>query len=139
MGNFRLFQQARSEVIVKYTNCNLLEHEWTRTVQNDEKNKKIRTLKLGKILLVLIKKRVYLKWFSLQFGFCGINMIKFLFNICGFFIVSFKDHLRLWLIKEEEEIKKYRIKACWNSFFVLFCFVLKCWIFYCEIPVAKNS
>ena len=27
MGNFWLFQQARYEVIVKYTNCNLLEHE----------------------------------------------------------------------------------------------------------------
>ena len=27
MGDFRLFQQARCEVIVKYTNCNLLEHE----------------------------------------------------------------------------------------------------------------
>ena len=31
MGNFWLFQQARWEVIVKYTNCNLLEHEWIRT------------------------------------------------------------------------------------------------------------
>ena len=30
MGNFRLFQQAR-EVIVKYTNWDLLEHEWIRT------------------------------------------------------------------------------------------------------------
>ena len=28
MGNFRVFQQARCEVIVKFTNCNLLEHEW---------------------------------------------------------------------------------------------------------------
>ena len=27
MGNFRLFQQVRCEVIVKYTNCNLLDHE----------------------------------------------------------------------------------------------------------------
>ena len=27
MGNFRLFQEARREVIVNYTNCNLLEHE----------------------------------------------------------------------------------------------------------------
>ena len=27
MGNFRHFQQARREVIVKFTNCNLLEHE----------------------------------------------------------------------------------------------------------------
>ena len=33
MRNFRLFKQARArcEVIVKYTNCNLLEHEWIRT------------------------------------------------------------------------------------------------------------
>ena len=47
MGNFRLFQQARCEVIVKYANCNLLEHEWIRTgirtleAQIDEKNKSI--------------------------------------------------------------------------------------------------
>ena len=26
MGNVRFFQQARFEVIVRYTNCNLLEH-----------------------------------------------------------------------------------------------------------------
>ena len=45
MGNFQLFQQARCEVIVKYTNCNLLEHEWIRIgirtfeAQIDEKNK----------------------------------------------------------------------------------------------------
>ena len=45
MGNFRLFQQARYEVIVKYTNCDLLEHEWVRTgirtleAEIDEKNK----------------------------------------------------------------------------------------------------
>ena len=44
MGNFRLFQQARCEVITKYTNCNLLEHELIRTgkrtleAQIDEKN-----------------------------------------------------------------------------------------------------
>ena len=62
MGNFRLFQQARCEVIVKYTNCNLLEHEWIRTgirtleAQIDEK--KVRTLKLGKMLLVLFLKKV---------------------------------------------------------------------------------
>ena len=31
MGNFGLFQQARCEVSVKYTNYNLLEHEWIRT------------------------------------------------------------------------------------------------------------
>ena len=43
----------------KYTNCNLLEHKWTgaeiRTLEV-QIDKKIRTLKLGKILLVLIKK-----------------------------------------------------------------------------------
>ena len=43
MGNFRLFQQARCEVIVKYTNCNLLEQERIRAgiktleAQTDEK------------------------------------------------------------------------------------------------------
>ena len=47
MGNFWLFQQARCEVIVKYTNCNLLVQEWIRTgtrtleSQIDEKNKNI--------------------------------------------------------------------------------------------------
>ena len=47
MGNFWLFQQARCEVIVKYTNCNLLVQEWIRTgtrtleSQTDEKNKNI--------------------------------------------------------------------------------------------------
>ena len=47
MGNFRLFQQARCVVIVKYINCNLLEHELIRTgirtleAQIDEKNKNI--------------------------------------------------------------------------------------------------
>ena len=47
MGNFRLFQEARREVIVNYTNCNLLEHEWIRTgirtfeAQIEEKNKNI--------------------------------------------------------------------------------------------------
>ena len=47
MGKFRLFQQARFEVIVKYTNCNLLGHEWIRTgirtfgAQIEEKNKNI--------------------------------------------------------------------------------------------------
>ena len=30
MGNLRFFQQARYEVIVENTNCNLLEHEWIR-------------------------------------------------------------------------------------------------------------
>ena len=47
MGNFRHFQQARCEVIVKYTNCNLFEHELIRTglrtleAQIDEKNMNI--------------------------------------------------------------------------------------------------
>ena len=47
IGNSWLFQQARCEVIVKYTNCNLLEHAWIRTgirtleAQIDEKNKSI--------------------------------------------------------------------------------------------------
>ena len=61
MGNFWLFQQATCEVIVKYTNCNLLEHEWIRTgirTLEAQLKKKIRTFKLGKMLLVLIKKRV---------------------------------------------------------------------------------
>ena len=30
MGTFRIFQQARCEAIVKYTNCNLLEHEMNK-------------------------------------------------------------------------------------------------------------
>ena len=47
MENFRLSQQARCEVIAKYVNFNLLEHEWIRTgirtleAQIDEKNKNI--------------------------------------------------------------------------------------------------
>ena len=47
MGDFWLFQQARCEIIVKYTNCNLLESEWIRTgirtlqAQIDEKSKSI--------------------------------------------------------------------------------------------------
>ena len=47
IGNSWLFQQARCKVIVKYTNCNLLEHAWIRTgirtleAQIDEKNKSI--------------------------------------------------------------------------------------------------
>ena len=47
MGNFRLFQQARCEVIVKYTNCNLLEQERIRAgiktleAQTDKKIKNI--------------------------------------------------------------------------------------------------
>ena len=59
MGNFWLFQQARCEVIVKYINCNLSEHEWIRTeirTLEAQIDGKIRTLKLGKMLLVLIKK-----------------------------------------------------------------------------------
>ena len=48
MGNFQLFQQAKCEVIVKYTNCNLLEHERIRKgirtleAQIDEKTKNIK-------------------------------------------------------------------------------------------------
>ena len=63
MGNLRLFQQAKCEVIVKYTNCNLLDHELIRTgiitleAQIDEKNKNIETRQ--NVLLVLIKKIVY--------------------------------------------------------------------------------
>ena len=51
MGNFRFFQQARCEVLAKYTSCNLLEHEWITTgirtldAQIDEKNKNIETRK----------------------------------------------------------------------------------------------
>ena len=47
MGNFRLLQQARCEVIVNCANCNLLEHEWIiteiRTIEAhiDKKNKSI--------------------------------------------------------------------------------------------------
>ena len=47
MDNFQTFQQVRCEVIVKYTNRNLLEHKWLRTgiraieAQIDEKNKNI--------------------------------------------------------------------------------------------------
>ena len=47
MGNFWLFQQANFEVIVKYTNFNLLEHKWIRAgvrtleAQIDKKNKNI--------------------------------------------------------------------------------------------------
>ena len=60
LSNVWHFQEARCEVIVKCTNCNLLEHEWIRTeirtleAQIDEK---VNTLKLGKMLLVLIKKK----------------------------------------------------------------------------------
>ena len=63
MGNLRLFQQAKCEVIVKYTNCNLLDHELIRTgiitleAQIDEKNKNIETRQ--NVLLVLIQKIVY--------------------------------------------------------------------------------
>ena len=47
LSNVWHFQEARCEVIVKCTNCNLLEHEWIRTeirtleAQIDEKNKNI--------------------------------------------------------------------------------------------------
>ena len=50
-GNFWLFQQARCEVIIKYTNCNLLEQEWIRTgirtleTQTEEKDKNIKARK----------------------------------------------------------------------------------------------
>ena len=60
LSNVWHFQEARCEVIVKCTSCNLLEHEWIRTeirtleAQIDEK---VKTLKLGKMLLVLIKKK----------------------------------------------------------------------------------
>ena len=60
LSNVWHFQEAWCEVIVKCTNCNLLEHEWIRTeirtleAQIDEK---VKTLKLGKMLLVLIKKK----------------------------------------------------------------------------------
>ena len=60
LSNVWHFQEGRCEVIVKCTNCNLLEHEWIRTeirtleAQIDEK---VKTLKLGKMLLVLIKKK----------------------------------------------------------------------------------
>ena len=63
-----LSQQARCEVIVKYTNCNILEHEWIRTgirTLEAQIDKKIRTMKLGKILLVLIKKEcIYNTWIN---------------------------------------------------------------------------
>ena len=61
MGSFRLFQQARCEVIVKYTNFNLLEHEWIGTgirtleAQIDQKKKNIEAQQN----VALIKKRVY--------------------------------------------------------------------------------
>ena len=31
MGNIQFFQQTRCEVIVKYTNCSLFEHDWITT------------------------------------------------------------------------------------------------------------
>ena len=57
--NFRLFQQARCKVIVKYTNCNLSEHEWIKTLeaQIDEKNENIET---RQNVTRSYKKRVYL-------------------------------------------------------------------------------
>ena len=65
MRNFRLFQQARCEVIVKYTNCNLLEHERIRTgiktleAQIDEKNKNIKARQ--NVTGSYKRKRVYFK------------------------------------------------------------------------------
>ena len=65
MENVRLFQQARCEVIVKYTNCNLLENEWIRTgirtleAQTDEKNKNIEAQQDIHATGSYIKKRVY--------------------------------------------------------------------------------
>ena len=70
MGNFRLFQQARCEVIVKYTNCNLLEHEWIRTeirtleAQINEKNKNIEA---WQNVTGSYKKRVQCKWKQYDF------------------------------------------------------------------------
>ena len=61
MGNFRLFQRARCEVIVKYTNCNLLEQERIRAgikTLEAETDEKKRTAKLAKMLLVIVKKRL---------------------------------------------------------------------------------
>ena len=66
MVNFRLFQQARCEVIVKYTNCNLLEHGLIRTgiktqeAQIDEKNKNIETRQ--NVTSSYKKKSVWEKW-----------------------------------------------------------------------------
>ena len=65
MGSFRLFQQAKCEVIVKYTNCNLLEHEWIRRgiraleAQIDEKNKNIEA---RQNVTGSYKKRVWTYW-----------------------------------------------------------------------------
>ena len=61
MGNFWLFQQARCEVIVKYTNFNLLEHKCIGTgirtleAQTDKKKKNIEAQQN----VTLIKRRVY--------------------------------------------------------------------------------
>ena len=74
MGNFSFFQQVRCEVIVKYTNLNWLEYEWTRTgirtleAQIDEKNKNIED---RQNVTGSYKKRVYLKisFSSLCMGF----------------------------------------------------------------------
>ena len=63
MGNFRLFQQAWCEVIVKYLNCNLLEHERIGTeirtleAQIDDKNK---NTEARQNVTGSYKKRVYL-------------------------------------------------------------------------------
>ena len=70
MRNFRLSQQARCEVIVKYTNCNLLAHEWIRTeirtleAQINEKNKNIEA---RQNVTGSYKKRVQCKWKQYDF------------------------------------------------------------------------
>lgn len=56
LGNFQLFQQARCELIAKYINYNLLEHEWLRTGIRTI-DEKIRTMEFGKMLLVLQKEK----------------------------------------------------------------------------------
>ena len=62
MRNFRLFRQAWWEVIVKYKNCNLLEHDSIRTgirtleAQIDKKNKNIEA---GQNVTGSYKRRVY--------------------------------------------------------------------------------
>ena len=68
MRNFWFFQQARCEVIVKYTNCNLLELDWIRTgrrtlkAQIDEKNRNIEARQ--NVTGCYKKQRVYGKKYS---------------------------------------------------------------------------
>ena len=91
MGNFWLFQQARCEVIVKYTNCNLLEHEWIRTVirtldtQIDEKNKNIEARQ--NVTGSYVKMSVYFEDFIK-------NTIYFTHHLNSF--VSFLWRYRIW-------------------------------------------